>query len=258
MYRTALLALVCALAAPAHDFWIQPSTHRAAPGEVVKVRLRVGEHLKGEAVRRNPERMEALFAEGPGGRRAIPGLDGSDPAGFFKAADPGAYVIAYQGRPARLELEASRFEAYLKEEGLEGVSRRRAELGQSAATGRERFIRCAKTLVGIGEARGGFDRELGLRLELVPETDPFDLKPGETFGLRVLFEGRALGGALVAARSALHPGVSIHARTDADGRLRLRLGDPGFWMLKTVHMVPSGAPDADWDSLWGSLSFELR
>jgi len=75
--------------------------------------------------------------------------------------------------------------------------------------------------------------------------------------LRVLFEGKPLAHAKLVAQCEGDPGRELAARSDAEGRVRLRLDRPGRWMVKTVHMVrPPGVPDADWESLWASLSFE--
>ncbi|MFN8012740.1 MAG: DUF4198 domain-containing protein [Holophagaceae bacterium] len=253
-----MVLALAALPSSAHDFWIRPSRHRAAPGEVVKVHLKVGEHMKGEAVRRNPARMESLTAVGPSGELPLPGLDGGDPAGLLKTAQPGLYVVAYRGRPAVLELPAAKFEAYLREEGLEAVIAKRRADGATDRPGRERFIRCAKAFVQVGEgAAAGFDRPLGLRLELVPESDP--QAPGAPdLPLRVVFEGSPLAGVKLVAQREGDPGREVSSRTDAEGRARLPLGAPGRWMVKAVHMVPArSAADADWESLWASLSFEV-
>lgn len=259
MFRFALPMVVCAMTLNAHDFWIRPNHHQAAPGEVIRVHLKVGEHMKGEPIRRNPDRMESLVAAGPGGEQALPGLDGADPAGFFKAGLPGTYVLAYRGRPSKVELDPAKFEAYLKEEGLEGISARRAARGESAKPGRERFVRCAKALVQVGQVHQGFDQTLGLRLELIPEVDPFALAPGGSLPVKVVFEGHPLAHALVVARSEAKPFDAVKLRTDADGRVSLPLEASGRWMVKTVHMVPlEGVADADWESLWGSLSFEVH
>lgn len=253
-----LLAFVAASPGLAHDFWIRPSRHRAASGDVIRVHLKVGEHLKGDPVRRNPARMESFTAVGPGGEVPLPGLDGTDPAGLFKAAGPGAYTFVYRGRPSNLELPAAKFEAYLREEGLESVLEARRAAGESGRPGRERFVRCAKALVKIGDgAMGGFEGPVHLRLELIPEADP--MLPAETreLPLRVVFEGRPLAHAKLVAQCEGDPGREIAARSDAEGRVRLRLDRPGRWMVKTVHMVRlTGVPDADWESLWASLSFE--
>ncbi len=260
--RLLLPALLIAAGLPglAHDFWIRPSRHHVASGEVVKVHLKVGEHMRGEPVRRNPARMEAFVAVGPSGVQPLPGLDGSDPAGLLKTAEPGTYVVAYRGRPSTLELPAAKFEAYLREEGLDAVITQRRAAGASGQPGREHFSRYAKALVQVGEAQDtGTGRNLGLRLELVPEADPRRPEHARNLPVRLIFEGAPLPGAKLLAQLEGEPAVQVAARSDAEGRAVLRLDRPGRWMVKAVHMVPlKGEPDADWESLWASLSFEVE
>ncbi|HEX5719080.1 MAG TPA: DUF4198 domain-containing protein, partial [Thermoanaerobaculia bacterium] len=101
----------------------------------------------------------------------------------------------------------------------------------------------------------GYDRELGLELELIPERDPYALKPGEALPVRLLYRGKPLDGALVVAIAP--PDARVSART-AGGRVSLALDRPGLWLIKAVHMIP--APEgsgAEWESLWASLTFEL-
>lgn len=260
MRRLVLLPVLAALPARSHDFWIRPSRHHAAAGEVVKVHLKVGEHMKGDPVRRNPARMEAFVAVGPFGVQPLPGLDGSDPAGLLKTGDPGTYVLAYRGRPSRLELPAAKFEAYLREEGLESVIAQRRAAGTSSQPGREHFIRYAKALVQVGDRRDtGFGRTLGLRLELVPEVNPQVPAAARGLPVRLLFEGAPLPGAKLVAQLEGEPALQVTVRSDAEGRAVLPLERPGRWMVKAVHMVPvKGEPDADWESLWASLSFEVE
>jgi len=48
-------------------------------------------------------------------------------------------------------------------------------------------------------------------------------------------------------------------RTDREGRVTFRLARPGVWLIKAVYMkeAPSGV-DTDWESIWASLTFEVR
>ena len=58
---SALVFLLAAETAAAHDFWIEPSTFRPAPGEEFTVALRVGEHFRGEPVPRDERRIKKFF-----------------------------------------------------------------------------------------------------------------------------------------------------------------------------------------------------
>ena len=49
----------------------------------------------------------------------------------------------------------------------------------------------------------------------------------------------------------------IRIRSDKSGRVTLNLPKNGVWMIKSVQMVPAPAgTDADWESMWASLTFE--
>lgn len=238
----------------AHDFWIEPSTFRPAPGDRVAVGLRVGEGLAGDPVPRNPQRIERFTAIGGLGEAEVPGVPGSDPAGWVSPSSPGLLWIVYDSGHASVQLDAETFDRYLGEEGLERI---RGLRKPGPAT--EIYSRCAKSLLSVGGGPGtGFDKVLGLELELVAEKNPYALKPGEDLPLRLLYKGKPLDGALLVAVPKGQPDAKALARSDRHGRAALRLDRPGLWLVKAVHMVPAPAGSgAEWESLWASLTFEL-
>jgi uncharacterized GH25 family protein len=266
MRRTVLLlalALLPAAACWAHDFWIDPSSFHPAPGQRVTVRLRVGQHFRGDPVPRDPALLQRFAVVGPGGAETpVPGVPGAEPAGFATLTAPGLSLIVYTGGRSPVSLDGAKFETYLAEEGLEAVRAARAKKGQTAAPVKEVFSRDAKAFLAVGGKSGaGFDRVLGLTLELIPEKDPAALAPGAELPVRLLYRGKPLAGALVAAlprdQPREQPDAKVTARTDAAGRARLRLERPGVWLVKAVHMVPAPADaQADWESFWASLTFE--
>jgi uncharacterized GH25 family protein len=259
--RVALLAAALALAAPAfaHDFWIEPSTFRPAVGSTLGVGLFVGQGFRGDALPRNPAMIARFVLVTDAGQTPIGGRAADEPAGSVRIDQPGLALIGYRSLDSQVSLEAAKFEAYLKEEGLEAVIGARAKSGDSQKPSRELFSRSAKSLVEAGgEGSVGYDRVLGLTLELVPEKNPYAMKAGDALPVRLLYEGKPLPGALVIALSHDDPETKVAQRTDADGRVTLRLAKEGAWLVKAVHMVPvTGSPNADWRSIWASLTFAL-
>ena len=242
-----VLLLLLTVPAAAHDFWIEPSTFTPSPGQLVAVRLRVGERLQGEPVPRRSARIERFFARSAAGEFDVHGRDDRDPAGVLTVRDGGTTVVAYRSRPARTELEAPKFERYLREEGLEFVIEQRKARGESGKPGIEVYSRAAKALLHGG---GGpvTDRALGLRLELV--------RSGSHF--QVLFEGEPLRGALVVALRRGAAGSPVRLRTDSAGMVRFPTLRRGEWLVKTVHMIRAdAAANADWESLWASVTFSI-
>lgn len=256
----AAAAAMLAVPAAAHDFWLQPSSFTPPPDSVVRLELRVGDDFPGEPLPRNAANIDSFFVHGPDGRHPVPGQNGMSPAGILRVTAPSTYLVGYRSRQVPVTLKAPAFEQYLKEEGLERISERRAQHNQSIAPGNERFSRSVKTLLAVGGgAASGHDTVLGLTLELVPDTHPSALPADGRMAFRLLYEGRPLEGALVVAIPQSGPGAARaarpQARTPQDGRVTLPLA-PGAWTIKAVHMVPAAeGSGADWESIWTSLTF---
>jgi Domain of unknown function (DUF4198) len=244
----------------AHDMWIEPRPFLPETGEIVSIRLRVGQNLLGDPLPLDPALVSEFVVEDAAGRRPVLRRDGADPAGLLRVATPGLLVIGYGSKPSAVEQPAPRFDQYLKDEGLDAIAALRARRGDTSATVRELFSRCAKSLVLSGppsEAPG--DRRLGLVLELVAERNPYALRADQDLPVRLTYENRPLPGALVVALNRSSPSEKLAARTDNDGRVRFRVRPGGLWLIKAVHMVPApGGANAEWSSFWASLTFEPR
>jgi uncharacterized GH25 family protein len=268
----AAAALLCALPLAAHDFWIVPSTFRPAVASPLALRLRVGENLRGDPVPRDPAQVDRFVLLGPMAGNAesaevpILGVLGSDPAGFVHVSEAGLYTVVYRSHRTRIDLPPDKFDEALRREGLERIMEVRKSRGESLKPSTEVFSRCAKALILVGQpsnvSGGGgsapFDRPVGMTLELIPEKNPYTLKPGEELPVRLLYQGKPLEGALIIALGLHQTDGKLAARSGKDGRVRLRLPEAGFWLIKAVHMIPAPHDTGvDWESLWASLTFDL-
>jgi len=259
----ALVLLLASRPAGAHEFWLQPDRYQLDAGGTVSLSLFVGEKFRGELtgigapalVRAEHYTAQAKHDLSPMLGRVLAG------ALPLRLQGPGTHLVAMDTNPSTIELPAGKFNDYLAQEGLDAVIEARATAGRSASPGRERYRRNIKTLVvagGVSDA--AFSRRTGQRLEIVALTDPFALPaagPG-TMAFQVFFDDLPLRGALV---KLWHRGgptlLTLQGRTDTEGRFEATLPLPGEWMASVVHMIVArGAPDADWDSYWGNLTFE--
>jgi uncharacterized GH25 family protein len=254
----ALAWLLSAAVSTAHDFWIAPATFRPAQPPVA-IGLRIGDTFPGEPFPRDPTHVLRFVVVGSRGELSVAGRPGRDPAGYAQLTGSGVHVVGYLSVGRSIVLDGPAFDAYVTKEALEHVVAARAAMSAPQAPVRERFSRCAKSLVSFGEPRAGSaDVVLGFPLELVAETNPYATAPGEAIVVRLLHRGRPLEGARVSARSPADHAALLMERTDSDGRAVLRLPHPGFWLLRTVHMIPASAGSgADWESLWASLTFAI-
>lgn len=258
--RTTLTFIIAFIAgtAFAHDFWIEPSTFRPQVGTTLLTTLRVGQEFVGDPVARDSSMIEKFIFRDGLGEHEVLGIERRDPAGFFAVERPGLAVIGYRSRTKYLEMPPDKFEQYLRDEGLDSIIAARAKRGDSLKPSKEIFSRCAKALIlPAGNGTGALaSAPLAFRYEIVPKTNPYEMKNDE-MQVAVLYEGKPLPNALVVAMHQEDPSLRIRLRSDAKGRVTFHLPKRGVWLIKSVQMVPAPlGSNADWESLWASLTFE--
>lgn len=252
-----VLGCLCVASLSAHECWLQPSTFTPAAGETSRLTLRIGLNFEGEVRPFRADRTAALLHFSAAGREDWTSrIDGRPelPLGF---GQPGTHVVAYDSRASLITLPAREFDDYLREEGLESVRAERARLGEAAKPGRERYLRCNKTIVSVGGRRDATaTQRTGQPLEIVPASDP---TAGGAVRFVVWLGGQPLAGAKIRAWHRQGGELkTLDGLTAADGSVQYTLVTPGEWMLSTVHMARlTGDAEADWESHWGNLTFSV-
>lgn len=238
-----------------HEFWVSPSAYRVGGGELVRVSLFHGERFAGDEVARNVPMIERFEFRSGGEVTDVRGMHGATTS-FLRPEQAGHGVIVYETREYINPLPAEKFEAYLAEEGLDEISRRRAAMGEASTDGREAYVRCAKALLTVGDAASftGETAPVGLPFEVVVES-----VGGDAVEARLLYAGEALAGRRVVAVCASDPATLIELESDADGLVRFDPARAGAWMLTALHMerVSERRDDVDWKSYWASTTFEV-
>lgn len=256
--------ILCALAAPvaAHDFWLQTKGFQFPAPAAAPFVVLVGHGPARERWAGDPARVVFLNSIGPDGvrdhRADLGEHQGSN--GVFHFTLPGTYVVAMQTSPAESDLPALRYNSYATEEGLTPALSLRTRTGQTQSNGREIYSRRVKALVQVGDTTAPqpqVTRRVGLSLEIVPERDPYRLKPGEQLPVRIFYEGKPLTGALVKLTNLdfdTRP-VEMH-RSDATGRAAFSVPDHGAWLVNVIWTQPIvGNPKADFETTFSSLTF---
>jgi hypothetical protein len=205
--------------------WIEPTKFLPETGDIVGVKLRVGQDLIGDLLPRDSTLINQFVVEDASGRKPVIGRDGASPAGFLRVDAPGLRVVGYRSNASSVEQTAEKFNQYLKEEWPRGKSPRFGPSAMRAARKPGSYspvVPRACLLTGSPNAAQG-DRRLGFTLELVAEKNPYALGAGEELPVRLTYENRPLAGALVVAINRLNPSDKLSARTGADGRVRFNL-----------------------------------
>ncbi|WP_035238532.1 DUF4198 domain-containing protein [Desulfobacter vibrioformis] len=123
----------------------------------------------------------------------------------------------------------------------------------------------AKTYVKCGIPKGPFPANLGLPLELIPATDIFGLKPGDTLELQVVLDGKPYTGE--GTWDATYMGFStlaednFYPHTNVNGsKVSIPLPNPGRWFIR--YFIKVDAPEQEKDKylqmkLTASLTLQI-
>lgn len=257
IHQRLLACIASLLASPtlwAHEFWIEPSTHRAGSHQEIQLLFKVGQDFRGAAQPYLPgdiERFEHLTLDTT---TAITGLLGdSRPAARIQAT-PGLNQVIHHTTPFEIVFAEgdSRWEAYVALDGLADQLATHPNLPQTPPL-RERYVRSAKSLI-LADSSTLSDRLTGrLPYELVFEGTA---TPG-TQAVRLFAGAEPLAGILVKAFRHSDQAVVDQRITDAEGRVLLTLPSADRYLISGVVITPDPHPEFDWLSHWPALTFEL-
>lgn len=262
---TAAFLLALAAELHAHPFWIQPRSFVVPQEQALPYTLEVGHGAERERSAIAPRRILRFGSIDPLGRagdlRAT--LDRTRTQdGQVHLQVPGMHVLyLVTDDRARSHLPATRFNAYLNEEGLTAALARRREAGALGRAGSERYRRVAKALVQVGPAgeggQNGVGAVLGLPLEIVLERSPSQRPRSARLPVHVIYAGKPLQGGLVKLTEIDRATPPLAAlRTDAAGNVLFSMPRTGRWRLDVVWTVAAeGADGVDFDTVFSSLVF---
>ena len=124
---------------------------------------------------------------------------------------------------------------------------------------------------------------LGYPIEFIPLSNPYDLHPGHTLQIKLVWQGEPLADQLVYIHSESeshdhdHDHETVHdhdqehtagsedhqhhsgtqVRTDSSGHLSMNLTSMGKWYLRTIKLAHSDEPGLTHESHWATLTFEV-
>ncbi len=255
MKKTAIFLIFIALAgfsagsrAYAHNFWLLVENDAPKVGEPVGVEIGWGHKFpKDEQIKE--ERLGAIRALGPDGQE-VPLKKLSTTQYEFVPPAKGVYLIAAQVAPDFLTKTKDSFKLQSKK-------------GVPDAISCFRFDMATKTFVNAGGQKLGFAGSANSSLEIMPLKNPLTQKKGDTIPLRVMFQGKPLAGAEVKIThdnwaDPQKPFATI-GKTDAKGEIRVKLKQPGKWLIVTSHKTPYEPLDeCDEHFYTASLTFRVR
>lgn len=247
----------------AHEFWLMPNKFKVKVNELMTLTFYVGEDFTGEIWEKRKERT--LKVTDFVGKKQTDLTDlaiQSDSNDINLSFDKGGtHVLAMRSKNSFIALEAEKFNAYLKDDGIENIYALRQKNGDLDKPSRELYSRCAKTLIQVGEKTDNtFKKNTGMPLEIIPLENPYLAKLGNKMTVKVLFNNKPLRNKMIVTwnKTATTKTRQQKLRTDAKGHMTFTLDEKGQWMISTVHMIAlDNNPEGNYQSYWGNLTFEL-
>lgn len=257
----AVTLALSAVSAKAHEFWLTAEDYTPAPGDTLRVGLRIGSEMKGSSLVYLPNdivRFEVLQGETA---RPVTGRMGDNPALVMDGLTDGLAVVVHETMDSTLTYtDFAVFQRFIAHKNFAMALADHAARGLPEKNFRETYRRHAKSLVAIGSGAGS-DRAVGLPIEIVALANPYtdDLFAG--LPVLVLLDGAPRPDTQVELfQTAPDDSVTITLhRTDAQGRAILPM-QPGMEYLVdnvVLRPLPNDDPSAGpvWHSDWASLTF---
>ena len=247
--------------AQSHEFWLQSKKFKFLVGEELAVDFKVGENFEGEQWDLKKHKIEKLELHQPTKFKDVKALvkpEGRDRL-KIKLTEEGTHLLAMQSNYAYIELEAQKFNEYLKEDGLDNIYDLRKNSNTLDKPSKEFYVRFAKLLVQVGNKTDNtFKKKIGFKHEIIPEQNPYTLKSGDYFKCTILYEGKPSPHQLVKVWNKIGTTTFLqNLYTENDGTVTFPINAKGAWMVSTVKMIASEIPGGDWQSMWASLVFGI-
>jgi uncharacterized GH25 family protein len=249
------------LYAQVQPFWLQPDKFSYKTGEELKLNFSTGEDFIAEPIDAKISSIEKLelhtlekitdlktsFKEGKKDNLSV------------QLSNEGTYIISLQSAPAFVETESVKFNAYLKDNGLDDALHYREQNHQSDIPGTELFTECAKLIIQTGgKGDATFKKSTGLPLEIFVEKNPCNIKVGEMVRFKVMFRNKPLFGARVMIwNRADNRTTRQPVYTMKDGTIEARISSNGPWLMTVLTAIPSTEKNAAWQVYRGSLMFGI-
>lgn len=252
-----------AVAAHAHEFWISPEKYQVPEGAAIRAELRVGQFFKGPGYAYLPgstERFE-LRQNGsvyPAGTRLgdRPALDGSVPG-------DGLVIVVHETSDSILTYTKwETFTGFVEHKAFDGALEAHTTRGLPETGFRESYRRFAKSLIGVGSAKGQ-DQDVGLETEIVARANPYTDDMSQGMPVQILYQGQPRPGAQLEVFDKTADGeVTVtRLRADAEGGVTVPVAPGHEYLLDAVVLRDTGNDDPEagpvWRSLWASLTFRV-
>lgn len=239
--------LLIASPAQAHYPWLMASSFSPMQGKSVNVYLGLGHNYPLENFLPR-DRIDKVELVSPDGKRAALNPD-----------DTGEYVTPELKGDGAYVLLASQKGGFFTR--TKSGNKRQSKEGLSDVVGCSYSSNNMKAVINVGRGDGVLGKRFDQPLEIIPLSNPANLKVGDFMDVQVLMKGEPYDG-MVFATYAGFSNDGAYAYTvepDSQGKASIRILNPGQWLIRANVKQPySDSKVCDVESYTTTLTFGIR
>lgn len=240
---TGLVLFLSGVPAFAHDLWLNVDNYFPGVGETVEIEIGFGHKFPVDETIKE-DMLKQVTAVTPAGD-AITLEKSRDNTYRLPIREKGTYLVKAEANPGFFSKTTKGYQMQNK-------------------IGLEHVIQCvnydmrAKAFLFAGGKEEDISRQSDPVMEIIPLRGIKKLKKGDELPAKVFYRGNPVAGAMVYATyagfSSEKESFAFAGKTDADGKVVLKLSHAGNWMAKLMHELPY--PDKnECDVHWFKASF---
>lgn len=245
-----------------HETWLLPESFVLAEPGRVQFSLASGMEFGGDGVGIEADRIIASAILSSGDEGALRAGEKRPHAllleGELQSGNACAYV---QLAPRYLELDPESIEHYFDEIGASRAIREAWYASDQPERWRESYSKLAKTFLRTGApvevGSPCWKHSLGEGLELIPLSDPTDLRAGQRLSFRVLRNGERFAGQAVGVVRAGEERGEL-AFSASDGLVDFTFDQPGTYLLYATVLRRVERSDLDWESDFTTITLAVK
>jgi uncharacterized GH25 family protein len=261
-----VLGLSLILPALAHDLFLKLDNFFVAVNDKISIKILNGSFQASEGAI-TFARIGDVSLISPKGVRTNPkeaDFTKDDKTTFLnlQPTEEGNYVVGLSTMTREIDLDGKDFNEYLEHDGIPDTLAERKKKKELDKKVRERYSKHVKTIFQAGNTpTDNYKTALGHPVEIVPVTNPYLLKSGNTFEFQCLKDGKPLVNQFVMTGREDANGkliVGKNVRTDKNGVAKIKLDGAGKWYVRFINMTRLSDPNLNYESKWATLTFQIK
>jgi len=238
----------------AHDYWIIPTSFQPSSGTILEAAFSNGHHyFENEGV---PDVTKfKMFVVAPDGKYV--------PLAYSRVESKAAWArVPIQNQGTYVIGAVSTMPEYWCQTSDGYKPGRKNEHPNAIKAGK--YVKSVKTFITVGKSSESFQKVLGHEIEIMPQTNPSELKADQTLSVVILFRGAPLAdvpvfGVYEGFQPKEHSDYPVQTKTDKNGAASIKVDQAGKWAVFAKHeKTMADGNEVDFANYRPYMMFEVK